>query len=284
LILSENIYNNFAFCRTVEREAGAKAAMRRRLDRPSSLAPAGQEHGTGTFASAAYDRLRREILTAAVAPGEKLLIRQICEEYNIGLNPVREALNRLSTEGLVRQVDRRGFSVAPLSADDLGELIWTRCALNELALREAIAQGDDTWEEKVILAAHRLTRTPRHLSPSAEVNEAWEEAHKNFHAALLSACASKWLMGFCQQLFDAAERYRHLARRVSRAKGPQSPRDPGEHQAIAAAAVARNADEAVRLLSAHFQKTADLVREDLAWGTSALAALAVARGKGVAAR
>lgn len=242
----------------------------------------GREGRSATLASAAYDRLRRDIITAVIAPGEKLLIRQICEQYNIGLNPIREALNRLSTEGLVRQTDRRGFSVAPLVSDDLDQLIWTRCALNELAMRRSIAQGDDDWEEEVILAAHRLTRTPRHLSSSEEVNDAWEEAHRNFHATLLAACGSPWLMDFCERLFDVSGRYRHLARRVAKAKGPLSPRDPGEHQAIAAAAVARNADDAVRLLNEHFRKTADLVRESL--GASMFAAsMPIAAGKEIAA-
>lgn len=256
------------------------------------LARAGQplarralEPRPGTLASTAYDRLRRDIITTVMAPGEKLLIRQICEQYDIGLNPMREALNRLSTEGLVCQTDRRGFSVAPLNADDLGQLIWTRCALNELALRASVSHGSEAWEEGIVLAAHRLARIPRHLSEPTEVNHAWEEAHRNFHAALLSACGSTWLIGFCQQLFDASGRYRHLARRVARAKGALSPRDPGEHQAIAAAAVARNADEAVRLLNEHFRKTADLVCESL--GVPAIAAatgkatrIRLARGAG----
>ncbi len=62
-----------------------------------------------TLASQTYERLRRDIVDAHYAPGQKLGTRQLSERYDVGLAPLREALTRLSREGLVIQHDRRGF-------------------------------------------------------------------------------------------------------------------------------------------------------------------------------
>jgi len=222
-----------------------------------------QETGSGTLASSAYERLRQEIIGARYESGQKLHIQQICERFGMGLSPVREALNRLSRDGLVSQTDRRGFRVTPLSESHLAELTRTRIWINELALRQSIAGGDQSWEESVVLAYHRLSRVPRHLSSDggADYNPEWEKAHRAFHAALIAACGSRWLHAFCEQLFDAADCYRHLSR-VSSVQRKQLRQD--EHQLIMNAALSRDADKAAELMRRHVVKTADLVKERLA--------------------
>lgn len=224
--------------------------------------PEGEREGERkeTLASSTYDRLRREILTAALPPGQKLHIRALCERFSIGLSPVREALSRLSSEGLVTQIDHRGFFVAPLTEADLADVTRARCWIGEVGLRHSIAEGDAAWEESVLLAFHRLSRTPRHdPAHPFDRSQAWEEAHRHFHARLTAASGSPWLQGACEQLFDRAERYRHLARRA----GVTRSASEEEHRAIMEATIARRADEAVRLLNAHFNRTADLVRRVL---------------------
>ena len=93
------------------------------------------------------DRLRQAIITVAIAPGEKLNIRSLCDRFGVGLSPMREALSRLSSEGLVTQIDHRGFAVTGLSEVDLIDLTRARSWLNELAIRNSVANGDAAWEE-----------------------------------------------------------------------------------------------------------------------------------------
>jgi GntR family transcriptional regulator, carbon starvation induced regulator len=212
-----------------------------------------------TLASLIYDRLRKDIISVAVAPGEKLHIRSLSERFEVGLSPVREALSRLSTEGLVAQNDHRGFTVAPVSERDLVDLTRARCWLNEVAIRKSIENGDAAWEETVVLCFHRLSRTPR-FAPGVETerSEAWETAHRNFHTSLISASGSDRLTHYCEQLFDSAERYRHIGRRA----GVKGNRDK-EHRDLMEAVVARDAEKAARVIHRHFERTADLVREVL---------------------
>ena len=227
---------------------------------PPDLAVPPKRNGT-TFAIEIYKRLREDIINAVLEPGKKLRIRDICTHYSTGLSPVREALSRLSSEGLVDQSAQRGFTVANFSVAELEELIRTRRWLDEQGLRESLRLGDQAWEENVVLSYYRLSRTPRYTEQGGTVrNPAWYEAHKNFHLSLLDACGSQWLKRFSLTLFDAMERYRALSR------------TPGvllrsshldEHRAIMEASVARDTELAVKLMADHFQRTGELVHEKL---------------------
>src|SRR5882762_10406901 len=202
-----------------------------------------------TRTSAIYERLRREIIQGTLLPGEKLRIEVLRTRYDVGGTPLREAMNRLSTEGLVTQSDQRGFRVTPVSADELLELTRTRCWINEVALRESIARGGRDWEEHVLLSLHRLSRIPI-VVDNSRMNPDWSELHRVFHAALLAGCGSRWLMDFNDLLFDCAERYRNLLAVIGTVRDVHS-----EHRAIAEAAIERKTALAIGLLNDHYEKT-----------------------------
>jgi GntR family transcriptional regulator, carbon starvation induced regulator len=207
-----------------------------------------------TQASVAYRLLRQDIITSSLPAGSKLRIRDLCKKYDLAMSSIREALNRLTKDGLVQLIDLRGFSVSPVTREDLDDLTKARGWLNEIALRASIAHGGQQWEEGIVVAFHRMSRTPRHRDPNdPAVNPDWEFAHRAFHTSLISACGSAWVLGYCGQLFDAADRYRHLARAVTVER-------KDDHKEIMEATIARDADEAARLLNAHFERTAEYGR------------------------
>lgn len=208
-----------------------------------------------TLASAVYMRLKRDIINGELRPGSKLKIRDLCQKLDVGLSPVREALSRLSTEGFVKQIDQRGFSVATIDEAGLADLMRARCWLNEVGLRQSIERGGPDWEERVLIAHHHLTRAPNAPPGSDNVvrSPEWSAAHLRFHQALISASGSDWLSSFCEQLHEAMERYRHVSR-----SGRTRESADAEHRAIMEAALDRDAPRAVALLMDHFEKTATL--------------------------
>jgi DNA-binding GntR family transcriptional regulator len=214
----------------------------------------------GTLASSVYDRLRDDILRGVLPPDEKLRTEALRDRYGVGNSPLREALNRLSADGLVTREDQKGFRVAAASRADLEELVKTRCWLEEIALRQSIENGDEAWEESVVVQFHRLSRVRRSSNEDEYVvNLDWESRHRAFHLALLSACGSRWLLQYCEQLNDQAHRYRQLAIIVSYPKRNEL----AEHEAIMRAATTRDADEAARLLIGHYARTADIIKNSL---------------------
>ena len=169
------------------------------------------------------------------------------------------AANVLALDPFLERREQRGFVVAAISADDLAEITRTRCWLEEIALRESIAAHSTDWEEALVLAHHRLAKTPRSLSADRfEDNPDWEPLHRAFHRALIAGCSSRWLLGFCEQLADQHHRYRRLsAPRAFAKRGIKS-----EHQQLLEAAVEGRADDAVALLKQHFEHTAKIIRDD----------------------
>src|SRR4051812_27593724 len=104
----------------------------------------------------AFRRLRRDVLTGTFAAGNKLKLDELQQQYGFSSSPLREALSRLTQEGLVKSDDRRGFRVAPISLEDLADITRMRLMLDVQAFGESIAAGDDEWEATVVAAYHRL--------------------------------------------------------------------------------------------------------------------------------
>ncbi len=212
--------------------------------------------GGASITAQLFDRLRDDILNGALQPGQRLKIETLREHYAVGASPVREALSMLTSEGLVQRLDQRGFRVSDISVSAFEELLRTRCWLENRALRESIASGSAAWEEGVLLAHHRLTKTPRSSGKTEMASPQWEKAHKLFHMSLLSACRSGFLIGFCEQLYDLNIRYRNIAGAVAY----PSRNVAAEHLAICDAAIARDADKAVKLLGEHYTDTGEFLR------------------------
>lgn len=194
----------------------------------------------------AYHTLRRMILIGDLPPGEKLKIERLRSLLDMGGSPIREALSLLVSDQLVERLDQRGFRTPEISRENFAEILKLRCALEEMALRESIANADDAWEEALVISHHRMMREPRGNA------EAFEAVHKSFHMALLRNCKSPVLLRFCNQLYDLNIRYRYMAGRSL----DYARRDIGrEHTDILNAAVDRDADRACPLLLAHYRNT-----------------------------
>jgi DNA-binding GntR family transcriptional regulator len=224
---------------------------------PSSVTTPEGAGSPDTQATAVYRRLRADILDGTLAPGMRLKVQHLATTYGAGPAPLREALAQLAAEGLARRIEQRGFRVADADPADFAGLIRSRCLVEALALREAIARGDAAWEDAVVAAERRLARLPRSLDPTRYLpNPAWEAAHRAFHHALIAACDAPPLLGFCDRLREEADRYRALANAVA-----YPGRDvAAEHAAIAEAAIDRDPERAAALLAEHLSATGEFVR------------------------
>ncbi len=219
---------------------------------------------SATLASSVYDRLQSDILTGVLQPGQKLRLKELTERYETGNSPLREALNRLSAAGMVLREENRGFRVPTANAEDLAEVTRTRCWLEEIALRESIEHGDSQWEERIVVAFHWLERSDRTTGEGEADGEKettlspeWEAHHQQFHAALVSACRSKILMEFCDELAQRSFRYRSIAEVIEY----RDRHELDEHRNLRDATIGRDAETAVKLLKEHYQVTSDILLE-----------------------
>lgn len=231
---------------------------------PASDEVLDSQGGAATLAEAAYRRLRQDIVAGVFAPSQPLRLELLKQRYGLSFSPLREALNRLQTERLVATAPLRGFSVAPVSIEEMWDATETRILIECEALRRSITQGDDDWEAGIVAAFHALDLQVRRRAaggPSDDELIALETRHQDFHRALIVRCRSRRLIGIADQLYVETQRYRLP---TLSGQNPAASRDVAlEHRQIMEAVLARRSDEAVALLAAHYRRTSTLVESHM---------------------
>ena len=139
---------------------------------------AGSDLGALSLVELVVRRLRAEILSGALAPGERLVEEQLTRRFGTSRAPLREALRLLGQQGLVEHLPRRGVRVVRLSPRDIDELFTLRDALEQFALREALAAGPDP------VALGRLREVVETMERTTDADQA--VAHRDFHLALVA--------------------------------------------------------------------------------------------------
>lgn len=207
-----------------------------------------------------HRQLRADIIAGRLAPGTRLAMEHLKTTYGVGLSPLREALSRLSSQGLVEQLSQRGFRVASVSRADLRDIWDMRLRLESDALERSIAHGDRAWREACRGAHDALADFYADRPVTPDIHEIWEERHRAFHMQLLAACPSRWLLRFCAQLYDQFDRYRRLAG-LDRAfyRGMVD-----EHRDLLEAVLDGSPEDAVLILRRHIRRTTETVEARLA--------------------
>lgn len=211
-----------------------------------------------TLTGAVFAQIRADILAGRYAPGAKLSPRALATTSKVSLSVIREALSRLTEQGLVVAEPQIGFAVVALDIVDVRDISRLRILIEGAALRDAIENADVEYEARVLASHHRLSRTPIHEDEAAEiVTEEWAYAHAQFHSALLSASPSARLRDLAGSLRETAGLYRRWSGCFAT---HQARRDvPAEHRNLMQAALDRDADRAVLLLTDHINRTASLL-------------------------
>lgn len=200
----------------------------------------------------AYRVLRQAIVRCEYEPGARLRVEELGQRYALSSSPLREALQRLAEQGLVRALENRGFRVSPLTVEGVSDLCRVRQLVEGEALRDAVVHGDDAWESGCVAASHALAVLEQRLGDGpVALDDEWATRHRAFHLALYAGSRSPLMKGLVEVLFDNAERYRRWTARHRTA--PRRKHD--EHRRLLAMALSRDADKAVALLQQHITGT-----------------------------
>src|ERR1700751_3108078 len=128
-------------------------------------------------------RLGENILSGQVAASPKHRGRELTARYGVGASPLREAMARLSADGLVANESNRGFRVASVSVAEFLDVTENRKRIEGLALERSIKAGDDEWEGRVLAGYHQLRKLEASHRSSSRLNDPafeWERRHRNF--------------------------------------------------------------------------------------------------------
>lgn len=157
------------------------------------------------LADRAYERIKHDIITCAIAPGTEISEPQLCTHYRLGKAPVRMALIRLVHDALVRAIPRRGYRVTPVTLKDIHDVFELRLMLEPAAARMAAGKVDAP-RLRVLDDACRAGYQPndaRSITRFLEANEA-------FHVAIAQATGNQRLATMIAQLHEQMTRLLHL--------------------------------------------------------------------------
>jgi GntR family transcriptional regulator, carbon starvation induced regulator len=213
-----------------------------------------------SLTSRAYFRLRADLITCRLLPGSHLNVSRLQRELGFSQAAVREALSRLTSEGLVEVERHSGFRAAPTSMTGFRELT-TACATIELpCLRSAIKNGDVVWEGKLLATYHVASRMLQSVVRGEQDLIEYVGHRQAFHETLLAPCDNQWLLWSWRLLYAQYARYRHTFASLARFESELD----SDFRDFMDVVLKRDIESAERLCLENYEKIAQFVESSFA--------------------
>ena len=174
-----------------------------------------------------YRELRDEILELKLAPGSPLDETSVAKRFEMSRSPVREAIVRLSAEGLVHMLSNRSTIVAPLDIAMLPRFIEAIDYLQRATTRLAALHRDDEEIAPMRDAADTYDTLCKKGEPLA-----LSEANKTFHMLVADSGGNAYLAQAYERLLDEGRRILHFHYASVRKEGTEFPLSPAHHQMV----------------------------------------------------
>ncbi len=219
--------------------------MTEKTEQKPTVSPPRDAKKRGGGSRTVFKTLRNEILELKLAPGSALDESGLAKRFEMSRSPIREALVRLSADGLVHTLENRSTIVAPLDLADLPRFVEALDYLQRVVTRLAAVHRS---EDDLI----RMTEAAEIYDQTCDTNDAltMSAANKEFHLSVASAGRNPYFTEMYRKLLDEGRRILHMhyaRQRINKDPYPLSP----EHFAMIEAIRQRDTKEADRLAHNH---------------------------------
>jgi DNA-binding GntR family transcriptional regulator len=199
-----------------------------------------------------FTTLRDEIVSYAIKPGEILNTVELSNRLGVSRTPIREALNRLISIGLVEEAPHRSCCVKKISIDELIEIFYIRAALSGVSARLATTRISAAEKGRLFELCDEMEKTDE-----SEQSNIMLEKNREFHSIIIDAAKSPRLKDLWEQYYSQSQQYRALALGL-----------PGrfeeicaEHRKIAEALASGDKDKAEANAREHYFNTAGKIAQ-----------------------
>lgn len=213
----------------------------------------GNGKGRGTGSAYIYTKLREEILCLRLAPGARLDEKGLGDRFGLSRSPVREALIKLASDGLVVLLPNRGAQVAPFEVTDFPKYLDALDLMQRVTTRLAAA-----------------LRTPKELRQIEALRDEFEEAaghgdvmamigvNREFHVAIAQASRNPYFQALSSRLLDEGMRMQRIHYLNSLNSSTYSPHNLdiviAEHAAMTKAIAGRDLPKAEEIAHNHVEQ------------------------------
>ena len=146
-----------------------------------------QQPESDSLAEQAYRALEEQLVTLRLAPGELVSEKDLMDKAGIGRTPVREAIQRLSAEGLLQVLPRKGLMVTPLRRSDLSQVIEARRVMERLMVVKAAERATTDQRQALKTLASQI------LAAGSDL-EKFFRLDQHLNALLEAACNNRFLV------------------------------------------------------------------------------------------
>jgi DNA-binding GntR family transcriptional regulator len=199
--------------------------------------------------------LQHRIIIGTIPVGTWLRHDAIAREFGTSRTPVREALRIMAAQGLVTIEPNRGARVNGQSSQDVRAIGVVRAELEGLAAALAAAHIDDDQATRMTHAWQEFQADFESTGPGEELAERWMASNEAFHSTILEASGNRYLQ---QSIGDLRRKLPHnISFGAYAGSSRLIARNMAEHQAIADAILAQDADLARSLMSSHIRHSVE---------------------------
>lgn len=203
----------------------------------------------------AYELIKEHILTADLRdqpPGSRLDEKLLCDQLRMSRTPVREAINRLAAEGLVKLVPYKGVFIARKTSEEIIDFLMVRATLEGMAAR--LATENFVSEDFVTMKDIFL---PFLNAPLKDQRYAFSQANIKFHEFVLEKSCCKPLIDMAKGLYDLMR----LIRFRTSAFLPRLESALQQHFDLVDIFENRDPDLAERVMRAHIEESAQYIKQ-----------------------
>lgn len=201
-----------------------------------------------TKAEIVHARLREQILSGGLAPGQRVTLAALAKQLDVSVMPIRDAIARLEREGLVVTTRHKDIHITDLAIEDITQLFAIRASLEALATRLALSNGGAVCLVGLVAADSRMRAAHATQDFQAMADANWE-----FHRAIVAAAANPHLARMLEDVWARCFRFR-LGYKLIPGRAEKT---FDEHAAIIAAMRSGDAAGVASAAEAHVARAAD---------------------------
>ena len=210
-----------------------------------------------SLATQAYQRLRHEILTCSLAPGQIVSERELARRYDVSKTPMREALGQACHEGFIQRLPGRGYIISPITIRDIRELFDLRLILECTAVERAVQNSNSELISKL-----RDMAEVKYDPDEPESHISFLRTNRSFHLAMAEATNNQRIIMLLGDLFNEMERLFHLGLRLR----DSSEEMRREHKELVTALEQGDLDQALAAINLQIISSRDRILEAIIEG------------------
>jgi len=216
------------------------------------------ERAPAPIRSRVLDNLRQAILDRKLAPGQRLIERELVELTGVSRTSIREALRELAAEGLVTTIPNKGTIVAQVSLEEARQLYQVRSVLEGLAGRLFVENATDAQRRALATSFRAVERA------ASKDSAIWLAAKDKFYDILFEGGGNEALRAISSQLHARI----NLLRSLSLTRPGRALEAVAELADIVAAVAANDAEAAAKACSRHVDNAGEAAFGQLALETA----------------